>query len=201
MNPALPLPACIAYITQILCRVYDPARRQWITGFHRGRKITSFKERSRYVKQSLKRVVQSDRFFARTAFLNNALEYPNSQQTFATFRSLYQNYGGYQGQNSGFLFCFSILLFYYDVLSFCFNTILLLCYSGLMQPPTQTFLRVRHAIIPLPRGVGTLDEPLRTFAWEARPSVQLFSSVVLFYCFVMMFCHSVLTFYRSVIRA
>ena len=31
----------------------------------------------------------------------------------------------------------------------------------------QTFLWVRHAIIPLPRGVGTHDEPLRTFAWEA----------------------------------
>ena len=32
------------------------------------------------------------------------------------------------------------------------------------KPPTQTFLGLRHAIIPLPR-----DEPLRTFAWETRP--------------------------------
>ena len=38
----------------------------------------------------------------------------------------------------------------------------------LRLPPTQTFLRVRHAIIPLPRGIGTHDEPLRTFAWEAN---------------------------------
>ena len=39
------------------------------------------------------------------------------------------------------------------------------CRHGGRLPPTQTFLRVRHAIIPQ---VGTGDEPLRTFVWEAR---------------------------------
>ena len=44
-----------------------------------------------------------------------------------------------------------------------------------IQPPTQTFLGVHHAIFPPPRttfvGEERLrDEPLRTFAWEARPN-------------------------------
>ena len=39
--------------------------------------------------------------------------------------------GGYQGQNSVFLFCCAIFLFCYDVLSFCLN-ILSFCYRGLM---------------------------------------------------------------------
>ena len=38
--------------------------------------------------------------------------------------------------------------------------------QGTHQPPTQTFLGVRHAFLPH----FTRDEPLRTSAWEARNS-------------------------------
>ena len=36
---------------------------------------------------------------------------------------------------------------------------------GFLEPPTQTFLGVRHTFV---RGAGTRDEPLRTSAGEAR---------------------------------
>ena len=49
----------------------------------------------------------------------------------------------------------------------------------LRQPPTQTFLRVRHAIIPPPRGAGTRDEPLRMSAWEATATLVSFAVVFL----------------------
>ena len=46
--------------------------------------------------------------------------------------------------------------------------------QGTRQPPTQTFLRVRHAFLPH----FTRDEPLRTSAWEARNSPVSFGQLL-----------------------
>ena len=94
--------------------------------------------------------------------------------------------GGYQDQNSVFLFCCAILLFCYDVLSLCFN-ILSFCYSGLMCSYSVLlcyFVVLLWCFVILNILSFCSDSELM--------HVQLWNSVVLFSCcFVMWFCYAI----------
>ena len=134
----------------------------------RERKITFSKERSRYFKQSLKRVKAID-FLRERLSSTTRWSIQTLNRRLRHFGVYNKTMGGYQGQNSVFLFCCAILLFCYDVLSFCFN-ILSFCYSGLM---------CSYSVL------------LCYFVVLLWCFVILLFSVLFSCCFVMWFCYAI----------